>query len=287
MQTTNMPTASAGAINPYRRRGKYFIPDFVRGKVKNGPRNFRGFIRHHGISDTMMTKGFGRVHRTLAGLLNKKCLLFESDISYKTYLHCMKRAYKLPLSQTWEFIDFVRDRIPYEHQNSPWHRLCIFLLGKESFKIAPDRIPEKGISDATGVTVIDRNQEKSRRFPSTREIVYLPEGPAVYAGKYYGGPDRTLFRHPVEPTHFHDVYEDREKGAEDLLDLLSFSGLKRGSSSKYSTGISGPDISEIKPTRVYKEIVAHDSTAPRLVGKRGEMYDLLPVEDARDDCKPS
>jgi len=286
MQTTNMPTASAGVTNPYRRRGRYFIPDFVRGKVKNGPRNFRGFIRHHGVSDTVMTKGFGRVHRTLAGLLNKKCLLFESDTSYKTYLHCMKRAYKLPLSLTWEFIDFVRNKVLYEHQNSPWHRLCLFLLGKESFQISLNRA-SGGSPDTAGVTVIDRNREKSLRYPSVRDIVHLPEGPAVYAGKYYGGPDRTLFRHPVEPTHFHDVNEDREKGAEDLMDLLSFSGLKRGSSSKYSSGISGPDVSDVKPTRIYKEIIAHDSTAPQLVGKRGEMYDLLPVEDARDDCKPS
>jgi len=118
---------------PAGKRRKYYVPDFVRGVVRNARGSpsggFRQFLRFHGLQDQEAVEGFHKLHRRFAGLLNKYGILYEDRV-YKTYLHCMKKAYRSPIG--WSEAAYRNVLQPLDipvWENGPWFRLIVLLRG--------------------------------------------------------------------------------------------------------------------------------------------------------------
>jgi hypothetical protein len=252
MQSNIKDLPDRGDEKPHRRQGrKYYVPYFVRGIVKvRKSSGFSAFLHHHGLSETLVVSGFQKAHRALSGLLNKKSLLFQKDV-FRTYLHCMKRAYKLPLSETEKFRNLLVRNQRFEHRVNPWHRLILLLEGKAVFPGPDDIVIER--KETVGHTSV-RNPLLIRSALSNGRLVFHPEDVELlerdgnlyqFAYSYYGGPVKpggVFFRQQVpysqDPSLYHRD-EDIQKGADDLMGLAAL--LRRNHPVKsYGGSVSGP-----------------------------------------------
>jgi len=258
MQASYKDLPDRQGVNPSRRQGRHYrVPDFVRGRIKGSRKNHRfdGFLRHHGLDETKVTEGFRTLHRRVSGRLNKATLLFEKDV-FKTYLHCMKKAYKAPLSETEKLVELLRCNKKFNHQNSPWHRLVALLESRailpslNDIVVKPMKKPEyvpKG--DSTAIEVLTDGKwlptgiTWTRSVTSTGTLVFHASDEKLlekdgnlysYRGPYYGGtvlggrfPMKSgqimRFATPYKDApHLYHRDEDREKGADALEELFSF-----------------------------------------------------------------
>jgi len=249
----DLPLQSEPKTLPGGKTAKYFIPHFVRGKVKGLRRGhpFEKFLKHWGVKNVSNVADVRIVHRTLTGYLNKYKLLFEEPI-FKTYLHCMKKAYHHDLSETFKMIDFVKTFKAFDHRHSPWHRLCQRLESNSTFfeglgkfltkhltvkiKVEPlEKLPKVPLQVESTCKLPD----ESLTPPAVKELEepLAPPPPKVPTLRaYYGGPP-TSFKLRGEsetgPTYFNEKADIRT-GAESLLEVF---GHLKPSSGKYSAGV--------------------------------------------------
>jgi len=199
----------------------------------------------------------------VTGFLNKHSILFEEKV-FKTYLHCMKKAYKLEPDtkfRSWLLNDGEAAVSPY----SPWFRLVIQLtIGHydlltsiwEKKKDARAKVQAlleesrdralEGRSALTESTVISNCTVRHRRGVVIREF---PEGIARLRGAYYGGPVRPggLVRGSAIPYEQDPVLyrrdEDTRRGAENLEEVLRNSNLPRAKPGSLPPAVGGGDRS--------------------------------------------
>jgi hypothetical protein len=110
----------------------YFYPDFVEGKSARGRIHTPSGVRRKLFLANFCfpkenRKERLRLHQKISGILNNLKILYENEVVFRTYKHCLRRANKSPLYHTEDLLSMIIKGKPFDHTNSPWHRLVVLL----------------------------------------------------------------------------------------------------------------------------------------------------------------
>jgi hypothetical protein len=166
------------------KRRRYFVPYFVRGKVKGyrGPSGFLTFLKTYGFvgdvaCDIKYAKKF---HRMISGRLNKVKRLFEPE-TFKSYKHCMRKALKTKdFGNPENLLSYLRGKSAVP-KYSPWFRLSVRLNIDpvvETWVVEDDHIEGRPIreviaNEPRGTLIFTGNPMRNERRLGT----WIPSGP--------------------------------------------------------------------------------------------------------------
>jgi len=189
--------ANDGVTQRGSKARKYFVPYFVRGEVDlKGRKNrslrarFELFWSSYRLPEgTVDKQEFLKVHRALAGILNKHSLLYKQEV-LAAYKRSLRRSAKHGLDDIRSMLSFVKFGTKFQHQRSPWSTtiktLKDFPLGP-FWGVSPT---EKKSGDPTDRPVLFTISDT----PRPEELKIDPYGAKIQIGK-----ETSYF--PIEPTH--------------------------------------------------------------------------------------
>jgi hypothetical protein len=216
-------------------------------------------------------------------MLNKHKLLYEDERVYKTYLHCMKKAYRQ--KPDYWLLDFIRtgQQSLLTMKYSPWYRLFKLLSEQFSDRLVPIWIKSAETRERMKGKPLPPSSIMPKVLPSrdpyASTVYSLPEGLATYRGPYYGGPVKAggiLFRQQIpfekEPV-LYQRREDMDRGAAALSELASL--LRQAQPAKVGSSLGST------AQRVNWGNRVGDSIAVRDPEGRDHIFDLIPNPDPK------